>query len=58
MTGPVVLALVGTTVLLLVAAFLVCEAEWERYCQWRDLHMPMWEREEARRALSSPRVMR
>ena len=49
MTGPVVVALVAIVVACLVAAFLIVEGEWEKYVQWRELHMPMWERDEARR---------
>jgi hypothetical protein len=56
--GPVFLVCVAVIGGSLVAAFLICEAEWDRYCQWRDLHMPMWKREEARRALTRPRPFR
>jgi hypothetical protein len=57
LNGPAVIGVVLVVAALLVAAFVVAEGEWERYVEWRDLHLPIWEREQARRALKSPRPL-
>ena len=55
----IVVSLVAAFLPLLVPWLIVrCGREWRRYVAWRELHVPIWEREELRRELSQPRVLR